>query len=235
MLEQFAIGELQYCADMYPRGLLRTFNHARPLRKFFEAAKEGTLPAVSFIDPDYGKFSEEDPQDIQIGEGFAAAVVDAVTKGKGWPHTLLFWLYDEHGGYYDHVPPPPAVAPDDVPASSLAERHPIAGRLPVIRRKFAALDTADAGPRTYERYGFRVPAVVVSPYARPGFVTETVYDHTSILRLIEDKWNLPAMTHRDATAASPLEVLDLSNPPAFVVAPPLAQAARPDAWRAFLR
>jgi phospholipase C len=234
-LEQFAIGELQFCADMYPRGFLRTWKHARPLGEFFERVREGTLPAVAIVDPDFGSFSEEDPQDVQVGESFAAAVIDEVMKGIGWPYTLLIWLYDEHCGYYDHVQPPPAPAPDDVPAQSLPERHPWLGRLPVLKKKFAPLDTADAGPRTYDRFGFRVPAVIVSPFARPGFVSQTVYDHTSILRLIEEKWNLPAMTRRDAEATSPAEALDFDSAPAFLEPPALATPARPDAWRRYLR
>ena len=82
------------------------------------------LPAVSLVDPDYLTCSEENPQDVRAGEGFAAAVVDAVMRGPGWPHTLLIWFYDEHGGYYDHVPPPAAVAPDDVPPHTLLDGSP---------------------------------------------------------------------------------------------------------------
>jgi len=61
----------------------------------------------------------------------------------------------------------------------------------------------------------------VSPYARPGYVTSTVYDHTSILKLVQQKWNLPALTRRDAAAESPLEALDLDGEPAFLTAPEL--------------
>jgi phospholipase C len=74
-----------------------------------------------------------------------------------------------------------------------------------LKKRFAPLDTADAGPRTYDRYGLRVPAVLVSPFSKPDFIAEKVYDHTSILRLIEEKWNLPAMTRRVAEAISPTE------------------------------
>jgi phospholipase C len=227
-LEKFMIGTYQFTADMYPRGLLRTLNHALPLERFFDAARNGTLPAFCIVDPDYGKWSEEDPQDIQRGEGFSAAVINAVMEGPGWARTMLIWLYDEHGGYYDHVPPPPAVDPDDVPGTSLAERFPLIRRLPLLKRTLAELDLADTGPRTYDRYGFRVPAVVVSPYARGDFVADRVYDHTSILKLVEMKWNLPALTKRDAGAAAPLDALDLDAPPAFLVPPQLAPPAK--AW-----
>ncbi len=82
----------------------------------------------------------------------------------------------------------------------------------------------DSGPGRYDRLGFRVPAVFVSPYARPGHVTGRTYDHTSILRIIERKWNLPPLTRRDAAAADPLDdMLDLAAPPAFARPPALPE------------
>jgi Phospholipase C len=80
-----------------------------------------------------------------------------------------------------------------------------------------------AGPDSYDTYGFRVPAVILSPYARPDCVLSDVFDHTSVLKLIEEKWNLPALTRRDAAATAPLGALDLTAPPAFLSA---AAAAR---------
>jgi hypothetical protein len=71
------------------------------------------------VDPDFDVYSEENPQDIRKGESFAAEVINRVMHGKGWPRTLLIWVYDEHGGYHDHVPPPAAVPPDDVEGRSL--------------------------------------------------------------------------------------------------------------------
>jgi phospholipase C len=174
--------------------------------QFFIDAAAGSLPGFCIVDPDFGTGSEEDPQDIAVGEAFSAKVVDAVMRGPGWPRTLLVWTYDEHGGYYDHVPPPPALAPDAI--------GPIA---PVGTGGEAAYDG-------FHRYGFRVPAVVVSPYARKGHVTHTVHDHTSILAMVERKWNLPAMTFRDANAADLGDFLDLSRP-AFPEPPPLAAPA----------
>jgi len=66
-----------------------------------------------------------------------------------------------------------------------------------------------------------VPAVIVSPYARRDYVCSTTLDHTSILKLIEQKWNLPPLTRRDAAAASPLDALDLAGEPAFATPPDL--------------
>jgi phospholipase C len=116
------------------------------------------------------------------------------------------------------------VAPDNVPAHNFQLDLPSWVRTllrPVFGKAFADLENIDAGPSDYSRYGFRVPAVIVSPYARPGYVCTSTLDHTSILKLIEQKWNLAPLTHRDAAAASPLEALDLDAEPAFATPPRL--------------
>ena len=77
-----------------------------PIAQFFTDAAAGTLPGFCLVEPDYGNQSEENPQNIADGEQFAAEVVNAVIAGPGWGKTLLIWTYDEHGGYFDHVPPP---------------------------------------------------------------------------------------------------------------------------------
>jgi phospholipase C len=168
------------------------------IEEFFADAKTGSLPAFAIIDPDFGQSSGENPQNIVHAEVFAASVVQAVMDSPAWPRTLLVWTFDEGGGYYDHVPPPPAVAPDDIPPLQLPMYDGFA------------------------RYGFRVPAVVVSPWSRPDHVTSVVHDHTSILAMVERKWNLPALTHRDAAAADLTDFLNLDQP-AFAQPPTLAQ------------
>ena len=156
---------------------------------FFGDCRSGSLPGFSLVDPNYGTQSQEDPQDISVGEALLASVVEAVVSSPNWPTTLLVVCYDEHGGYYDHVPPPAAPAPDAVP--------------PVVAPGESIYDG-------FCRYGFRVPAVVVSPYAVANGVTHTVYDHTSILAMVERKWNLPALTFRDANAHDLTDFLDMA-------------------------
>jgi phospholipase C len=173
--------------------------------EFFTDAAAGNLPSYSLLEPDYDHSSEEDPQDIQFGDQFMQNVVKAVMSSPNWPSTMLIWTYDEHGGYYDHVPPPTAVAPDDVP--------------PELKAGYP--------PGGFNRYGFRVPAGVVSPYSKKGFVSHTVYDHTSILKTVEEKWNLPALTRRDANANSMFDMVDLNSPPAFLTPPELPAAYNP--------
>jgi phospholipase C len=203
------------------------------IEQFYLDAALGTLPAVSLVDSSFGTItgqvngigrrvnvptfgavtddlfigtseSEENPQDIQLGESFVARVVHAVMRGPKWQRTMLVWLYDEHGGYYDHVPPPAAIAPDDIPP---------------------ALAAGDV-PGGYDMYGPRVPAVVVSPYSKPNSVTNVVHDHTSVLATIEQQWNLPALTYRDANATSLIDFIDPTTM-AFARPPQLAKPANP--------
>jgi phospholipase C len=219
--------DIQFTADVFPLGFGRYMEHVRSTEQFFADAHDGTLPAFSIVDPDFTEFSEENPQDVRKGESFAAEVINAVMHGPGWPGTLLIWTYDEHGGYHDHVPPPEAVPPDDVPGRSLLGSPTRLQR--VLRRLFpqavAEEENLTEGPAQYDRYGFRVPAVLVSPFARPDFVSSEVFDHTSVLKLAGEKWNLPALTRRDAAATAPLGLLDLDGPPAFLDPPKLPEPA----------
>jgi phospholipase C len=217
--------DLQFTADLFPLGIGRYMQHMHSTDQFFADAADGTLPSFSIVDPDFHAYSEENPQDIRKGESFAAEVINAVLNGPGWPYTLLIWVYDEHGGYYDHVPPPPAVEPDEVAGRSAIGNGGLVERLlrPVFPRLVQGKQNQDQGPYRYDRYGFRVPAVIVSPFARPDYVCSEVLDHTSVLRLVEEKWNLPALTARDAAANMPLDALDFTSTPAFLKPPTLPE------------
>jgi phospholipase C len=188
--------------ELYPQLFLRN-NGTKvvPITSFFTDAAAGTLPGYCLVEPDYENQSEENPQNIAVGEQFAAQVISAVMSGPGWAETVLIWTYDEHGGYYDHVPPPAALAPDDI--------------APLV----TGTESAYSG---FAQYGFRVPCAIVSPWARPHYVSHQIMDHTSICALVESKWNLPAMTLRDANASNMLDLLDLRRPH-FLTPPPLAQ------------
>ncbi|MGH7297072.1 MAG: phospholipase C [Polyangiaceae bacterium] len=179
---------------------------------YLSQAAAGTLPQVAFVDAVFGhddstQIDEHPPADIQFGQQFVSQVVQALLASPQWKTSALFFTYDEHGGYYDHVPPPPACKPDAI--------EPI-------------LPAGDATGGHFDRYGVRVPMVLVSPFARPGFVSHAVYDHTSITRFIEAKFRLPALTARDANASPLMEMFDFANP-AFVTPPALAPAPDPTA------
>jgi len=166
----------------------------------------GKLAPVTMVETDYGHASEEDPQNVQAGEVFVSRVVRALMANpKVWERTLLIWYYDEHGGYYDHVRPPRALNPGDGSHPQLPDGTPSFGD-------------------DYTRLGFRVPAVVVSPWAKRDFVSHTVFDHTSVLRTIAVKWNLPALTLRDANANDLRDCLVRRGPAPFLEPPELAPA-----------
>ena len=215
--------DLQFTSAIYPLGMAGYMAHVRSIEQFFADADSGNLPAFCIVDPDFATYSEEPPQDIRKGESFAAEVINRVMHGPGWAGTLLIWTYDENGGYFDHVAPPAAVPPDDVLGRSrVAHSAPLHRLLKVAFPHYVRhAQQQVAGPNTYDTYGFRVPAVIVSPYARRDCVVSDVFDHTSVLKLIEEKWNLPALTRRDAAAKSPIGALDLTAPPSFLTPPEL--------------
>ncbi len=174
--------------------------------QFLAHAAAGRLPQVSIISPGHTVYTEEAPQgDIQNGEAYSASIVNAVMHGPGWAKTVLFFLYDEHGGYCDHVPPPAAVTPDDIP--------------PMI-------NVPPDQPGEFDRLGVRVPAIVISPFARADHVSSVVRDHTSVLKFLETKFNLGALTRRDAAADDLLETLDVSAA-AFLDPPTLPEPGLP--------
>ena len=142
---------------------------------------------------------------MSYGEYWAFKVVTALLESPAWARTLLLYTYDEHGGYYDHLPPLAAIAPDSIPP---------------------ALGPGDV-PGGYNIYGPRVPAIVASPYAKKNAVTNVVYDHTSWLATIEAKWNLPFLTYRDANAKTLKGFLNLEGAPAFLAPPKLAEPPAP--------
>jgi phospholipase C len=171
-----------------PLQVARCVNNSR----FFSDAAAGKLPSVAYVEENGQYQSEENPQNIAYGENFVRNVAEACMNSPQWEKLALFITYDEHGGYYDHVPPPPAVIPDDTPPD-------------------LTLSAKGTFPAKFDRYGFRVPMTVVSPWGQPNYVSHKVADHTSVLAFIEHKWNLPPMTHRDAAAWDLSDMFDISQ------------------------
>ena len=179
---------------------------------FQSDAAAGTLPAYSFLEPSWGSTgnSQHPNYDVSLGEQLIQAVYNAVRGGPGWAQTLLFITYDEHGGLYDHVSPPLGATPPD---------------------------TTTPGDYGFDftRFGVRVPAVLVSPLIQAGTVFRpagsTPLDHTSVLKTIETRWGLPALTGRDGAAPDVGDVLTLTTPrtddPLANVTAPTSSGANP--------
>jgi phospholipase C len=149
---------------------------------FVAQASNGTLPAVSFVDPAYtllddGTGNDDHPHaDIREGDRFLYDIFEAVATGPAWSSTVLVINFDEWGGFFDHVAPPRAEAAN-------------------------AVDTDIVNGKTL--LGFRLPVVIASPFSRGDAqsprISSLVFDHTSVLKLIEWRWGLAPLTPRDAS------------------------------------
>ena len=138
-------------------------------QQFLGDCSSGNLPDYSFVEPNYNDHdsdageevaSDQHPDhNIQAGELFIASVYKAIKSSPLWPNTALLVVYDEHGGIYDHVVPPPCT-PDQFTAS--------------------ANDTGTGMPFAFDRLGVRVPAILISPWIPAGTVVNRVFDHASI-------------------------------------------------------
>jgi phospholipase C len=173
-----------------------------PKDDFFAAAAKGTLPNVTFIDPDYTTVSEflgtsndyHPHGDIEAGESYVAQVYEALRKSPQWDRMVFVLNFDENGGFYDHVVPP-TVTDDNV--------NPNPGAHP-----------------DYKRLGFRVPAIAMGPYAPKKVESAGPYEHCSILRMIEWRWGLKPMTARDANAKNLAQALDFTTKREAATLPP---------------
>ncbi len=190
---------------LFPKTLGANKDKIRTFQQFLGDCQTGALPSVSIVSPGVTAYSEENPADVQLGEAYSASIINAVMGSPAWPKTVLLFMYDEHGGYYDHVPPPAAVPPDDIPPDVVATPN---------------------APAAWNQYGLRVPAFVISPFAKRNYVSHVVHDHTSVLRFIETKFNLGALTRRDANADNLLDCLDFHRP-GFIEPPRLGAPGLP--------
>jgi len=147
--------------------------------------KNNNLPQIVFLDAPWDTEDEHPHANIQLGQLWTAKRIQSLMESTYWAASALFLTYDENGGFFDHVPPPTACLPDNIKTGKSDQ---------------------------YDRYGFRVPFVVVSPFAKRHYVSHEVSDHTSILKFIETLFNLPALTRRDANAHDLMDFFDFSNP-----------------------
>jgi len=180
--------------------------------EFLADALAGTLPSVSFVDPaftilDDGEGNDDHPHaDIRAGEAFVSEIFQAITNGPGWANTVLIINRDEWGGFFDTAVPPRAIAPNDVDT-----------------------DLVDGKALL----GCRVPVVIVSPFATgtpdAPRINSSLYEHTSVLKLIEWRYGLKPLTARDASnqIANLALALDFANPNTAVPSVPIIKPPVP--------
>ncbi|HEX4476005.1 MAG TPA: alkaline phosphatase family protein, partial [Polyangiaceae bacterium] len=149
------------------------------------------LPSVAFVDGEVNAEDDHPPADLQVGEKWSKGIYDATVKSPLWKNTALIFTFDEGGGFFDHVPPP--------------------------------TDACIARPQDSDFFelGIRVPLVMISPWARRHYVSHVRHEHTSITRLIELLFDVPALTARDANSDALLDMFDFGckSPAAIPDAP----------------
>ena len=183
----------EFFNDLPPGGLWGSTGLARSSRveDYYLRCLNGTLPTLSFVDPPFlgandGLSGDEHPHgDIRIGQAFMADVVNAFMESPHWQRGALFITYDEWGGFFDHVRPP---------------------RAPDLR------NSRDVN-NDFGLMGFRVPTVIVSPYARQGYVAHETYGHESILKMIEYRFGLPSLNVRTRYARNIARAFDFESKP----------------------
>ncbi len=186
MSNRYYFTDIPFSALWGAAGLARSSQ----VQQFYEQAAAGTLPALSFVDPsfngeDQGTSGDEHPfGDVRVGQAFIADIVHAFMESPQWKRGALFVVYDEWGGFFDHVVPP---------------RVPDLRSSPDINKDFGQM-------------GFRIPAVAVSPYARRGHVDHSIYGFESILKMIRYRYGLAPLTPRDLFANNIAAAFDFEHP-----------------------
>jgi len=169
------------------------FDDVDSLEDFEEDLKNNYDACYTFIEPAYGNLtagtyqggSSQHPMDgVEGGDQLIKRVYNAIRNSNVWESSMLIITYDEHGGFYDSVSPPAATPPAD---QTLHQNN---------KNGFA-----------FDRYGVRVPALIISPWVEKGGISSAVYDHSSILKTIETLFGLDPLTQRDANANSTVPLI----------------------------
>ncbi len=192
-------------------------SHIAPIADYFSDLQNGTLPQVAEIEPasdaaldQHGSVSDTSPANVQAGARYTSTLINALMQSSSWEDSAFIFFFDESGGLYDHVAPQPMVSPDGIKPIDLPAGY---------------ICTGATGPICDFTYtGYRIPLTVISPYAKKNYVSHTVMDATAILKLIETRFNLPALTARDAAQPDMTEFFDFNNPP--WMSPPVPPAQR---------
>ncbi len=188
-----------------------------PVSQFGIDAANGTLPQVALIEPASASGLDEHPADfdptpqdptpccsIQAGAAYAEGIINSLMNSPSWKDSALLFTYDEFGGFYDHVAPQPAVKPDNLPATP-----PPTDLLP------GDVCTSVLGPTCDFVYtGYRIPFIAISPFTKKNYVSHTIADSTSLLKLIETRFGLAPLTQRDAAQPDlSTDLFDFVTPP----------------------
>jgi phospholipase C len=175
-----------------------------PVSQYLSDVAAGTLPQVAFIEAGYMSQRDEHPSsgtDAQTGAAYVASLINPLMTGPSWKDSVFILTYDEPGGLYDHVSPQPSVNPDGISPIDLNPGD------------ICTPPAVNPSNCNFDKTGFRVPLLVISPFTKKNFVSHTVADYTAILRFIETRFNVPSLTQRDAAQMDMTEFFDFQNTP----------------------
>ncbi len=214
-----------YKGDAFPQALSISGMNVRALEGRFkdfddfsgDVSNANFSTSYIFIEPNYGHVltgdftygnSQHPKDDVTRGEGLLKTIYETIRNSPVWDSSLLIVTYDEHGGFYDHVPPPQTVAPGDA-----------------ITDPGNNINHFD-----FKQIGVRVPAVIISPLIARGIIDSTVYDHSSVLATIESIFGLQPLTERDkqANTLNHLFTLTIPRTDAIATLPAPAQSGIED-------
>jgi len=185
-----------------------------PVTQFAVDAANGTLPQFALIEPASAASLDEHPNDldtstpsdVQAGASYAAGLINDLMAGPNWTDSAMIFTFDEAGGLYDHVPPQPATPPGDY--LSPIDLNPALNDICTKPGQELGQGTCD-----FAWTGYRVPLIVISPYSVKNFVSHNVRDTTAVLKMVETRFGLPALTARDGSQTDMTEFFDFVNKP----------------------
>jgi phospholipase C len=247
LLDAAGISWKIYSVDRQPDGklitTLRNFqpyvgtvqDHIVPIDQFMTDLANNTLPAFSYIEPGFSSGTDEHPgktNNIQAGSKFMNSLLTAFINSPAYKDSAFIETFDEGGGLFDHVSPMidgrpiqelavgaggQSVGPGKYPTDATVQHVPSPDG--IKPRDLLPNDPPDDFVRT----GFRVPLIIVSPFAKKGYVSHTPMDYTAVLKFVETRFNLPNLTARDAAQADMSEFFDFTGVPNATPPTPVTQ------------
>jgi phospholipase C len=237
LLDAAGISWKIYSVDRQPDGklitTLRNFqpygatkeDHIVPISQFLTDVQNNTLPAYSYIEPGFASGRDEHPgktNNIQPGAAFVNSLFVALINSPSWKDSIFIETFDENGGMFDHVSPMIDGRPVLELSVGASGQAVGSGKYPTDAAIMHVPSPDGIKPRDllpndppnddFVRTGFRVPLIIVSPFAKPHYVSHTPMDYTAVLKFVEKRFKLPNLNARDAAQADMEEFFDFSSP-----------------------
>jgi phospholipase C len=237
LLDEAGISWKIYSVDRQPDGKLITTlrffqpygltkeDHIVPIEQFTTDAQNGTLPQFAYIEPGFSSGRDEHPgkgDQLQHGAAFMNQLLTTFINSQSFKDSVFIETFDESGGLFDHVGPMIDGRPIQELGAGPTGQAVVAGKYPTDATVVHVPNPDGIKPRDlrpgadppddFIRTGFRVPLILVSPFAKPHYVSHTPMDYTAVLKFVEKRFNLPHLNARDAAQPDMDEFFDFTSP-----------------------